>query len=139
MAYRLDLRKRSSQIRGNFVSNPQWCSYGHSDKVLYRTCQKLSSFIESYIMERVRSPSPVMQDYYLKNIFSNMFSNTFFFISDMRVTDHRRYDRLHRKQNRKLRPQECFLKNRSFRKLVILLEKYIKQRQQLQDYVIWKT
>ena len=58
-----------------------------------------------------------------------MFSNTSFFISDMRVTDHRRYDRLHRKQNRELRLQECFLKNRSFRKLVILLEKYIKQRQ----------
>ena len=52
-----------------------------------------------------------------------------FIISDMRVTDHRHYDRLHRKQNRELRLQECFLKNRSFRKLVILLEKYIKQRQ----------
>ena len=52
-----------------------------------------------------------------------------FIISDMRVTDHRHYDRLHRKQNRELRLQECFLKNRSFRKLVILQEKYIKQRQ----------
>ena len=36
-------------------------------------------------------------------------------------------------------PQEDSLKNRSPRKLVILLETYIKHRQLLQDYVISKT
>ena len=40
-------------------------------------------------MEEVRSPSPETQDWYLKNIFSDMLSNTLDFISDMGVTDHK--------------------------------------------------
>ena len=38
-----------------------------------------------------------------------------------------------------LRLEECSLKNRSFWKLAFSLETYMKQRQQLQDYVISKT
>ena len=38
-----------------------------------------------------------------------------------------------------LRLQECSLKNRSFWKLVISLETYMKWRRQLQDYDISKT
>ena len=38
--------------------NRLWCNDGPSEKVLYRTCRKLSSLIENYIMEEVRSPSP---------------------------------------------------------------------------------
>ena len=44
-----------------------WC--GLSEKVFYPNCRNLSSLIENYIMEGVRSPSP-----------------------DMKVTDHRHYD-----------------------------------------------
>ena len=44
-------------------------------------------------MERVRSPSPEMQDCYLKKIFPIMLSSTSLdFILDMGVTDHRHYD-----------------------------------------------
>ena len=44
-------------------------------------------------MEGVRSPSPEIQDYYLKNIFPNMSSDTSLdFISGMGLTDHRHYD-----------------------------------------------
>ena len=40
-------------------------------------------------MEGVRSPSPEIWDYYLKNIFPNMLSNiSLDFILDMGVTDH---------------------------------------------------
>ena len=40
-------------------------------------------------MEGVRSPSPEIWDYYLKNIFPNMLSNiSLGFILDMGVTDH---------------------------------------------------
>ena len=54
----------------------------------------LSALIEIYITEGIRSPSPEIQDYYLKNIFPSMFSNTYSdFISDMVVTDHTQYDR----------------------------------------------
>ena len=57
------------------------------------TCRKLSSFIENYIMEGVRSPSPETQDCYLKNIFPSMLSNiSLDLISVMGVTDHRHYD-----------------------------------------------
>ena len=59
-----------------------------------------------------------------------MLSNTSLdFISDMGVTDHRHYvDNIGSKiENRRL--QESFLKNRSFSKLVITLEIYMKQRQ----------
>ena len=59
-----------------------------------------------------------------------MLLNTFLdFISDMGVTDHRHYvDNTESKiDNRRL--QESFLKNRSFWKLVILLERYMKQGQ----------
>ena len=43
-------------------------------------------------MEGVRSPSPKIYDYYLKNIFPNMLPKTFSdFISDMGVTDHRQH------------------------------------------------
>ena len=59
-----------------------------------------------------------------------MLSNTSLdFISDMGVTDHRHYvDNIESKiENRRL--QESFLKNRSFWKLVILLERYMKQGQ----------
>ena len=49
-------------------------------------------------MEEVRSPSPEIQDCYLKNMFPNKLSNTSLdFISDMEVTDHKHYDRRHRK------------------------------------------
>ena len=44
-------------------------------------------------MERVRSPSPEVYDWYLKSIYPNIFSNTSLdFISDMVVIDHRDYD-----------------------------------------------
>ena len=44
-------------------------------------------------MEGVRSLSPEIQDFYLKNVFPNMLSNTSLdFISDMGVTNHRHYD-----------------------------------------------
>ena len=50
----LDLQKRSSKIRGNFVNdqklnmmNTLWCNDGPSEKFLYRTCWKLSAFIEN--------------------------------------------------------------------------------------------
>ena len=57
-------------------------------KALYRKWCKLSALIENYIMGAVRSPSPKIYDYYVKNIFLNMLSNTFSdFISDMGVTD----------------------------------------------------
>ena len=65
-------------------------------------------------MEGVKSPSPEIQDCYLKSIFPNMLSNTSLdFISDMGVTDHRHdVDNIESKiENRKL--QESFLKNRS--------------------------
>ena len=40
-------------------------------------------------MEGVRSPSPEIWDYYLKNIFPNMLSNiSLDFILDVGVTDH---------------------------------------------------
>ena len=40
-------------------------------------------------MEGVRSPSPEIWDYYLKNIFPNMLSNiSLDFILDMGLTDH---------------------------------------------------
>ena len=45
-------------------------------------------------MEGVRSPSPEIQDCYLKDIFPSILSNTSLdFISDMGVTDDRHYDR----------------------------------------------
>ena len=73
--------------------NKLWCNDGPSEKVLYRTCWKLSYLIENYIMEGVRSPSPEIKDCYLKNIFPDMLSNTSLdFILDMGVTDHRHYD-----------------------------------------------
>ena len=63
------------------------------NKVLYRTCWKLYPLIENYIMERVRSSSPEVYDWYLKSIYPNIFSNTSLdFISDMVVIDHRDYD-----------------------------------------------
>ena len=42
------------------MSDPQgWAIHdGPSEKVLYQTCQKLSSLIENYIMEEVRLPCP---------------------------------------------------------------------------------
>ena len=49
--------------------------------------RKLTPSLESYIMERVRSPSLEILDCYLKNTFPNM-----------RVTDHRHYDRKYRKK-----------------------------------------
>ena len=61
----LDLLKRSSKTRGDFVSDPQvsmiewlWCNNGLSEKVLYWTCRKLFTLIENYIMEGARLPSP---------------------------------------------------------------------------------
>ena len=47
----------------------------------------MSSLIEKYTMEGVRSPSPEIYNCYLKTIFPNMLSNTFLdFITDMGVT-----------------------------------------------------
>ena len=67
---------------------------GPSVKVLYQNSRKLSSFIQNYIMEGVRSPSPGIEDFNLKNIFPNMLSNTFSdFISDVGATYRRHYDR----------------------------------------------
>ena len=52
-------------------------------------------------MERVRSPNPKIQDCYLKNFFPNLLSSTFSdFIPDMRLTDHRHYDRSYGKKIR---------------------------------------
>ena len=81
-------------------------------------------------MEGNRSPSPEIWDCYLKNIFPNMFSNTSLdFILDMGVTDHDNIiDNIENKK-KNLLLQEYSLKNRSFWKLVILLETYMKQRQ----------
>ena len=59
-----------------------------------------------------------------------MLPNTsLYFIPDMGVTDHIHYvDNIESKmENRRL--QESFFKNRSFWKLVISLETYMKQRQ----------
>ena len=44
-------------------------------------------------MERVRPPSPEIQDCYLEKIFPSMLSNTLDFILDMGVTENRHYDR----------------------------------------------
>ena len=45
-------------------------------------------------MEEVRSASPEICGCYLKNIAPNMFPNTSLdFISDMRLTDYKHYDR----------------------------------------------
>ena len=67
---------------------------GPSEKVLYRTCRKLPSLIENYIMEEVLSPSPEILDCYLKIIFTIMLSNkSLDFISDMGVTAHKHYER----------------------------------------------
>ena len=45
-------------------------------------------------MEEDKWPSPEIKDCYLKNIFANIFlsDTSFNSISDMGVTDHRRYD-----------------------------------------------
>ena len=59
-----------------------------------------------------------------------MLLNTFLdFISDMGVTDHRYYVNNTESKIDNRRLQESFLKNRSFWKLVILLERYMKQGQ----------
>ena len=66
----------------------------HQKKVLYQAWWKLTWSFENYIRERVRSPSPEIQNYYLENIFPNLLWNTSSdFIPDMRVTDQRHYDR----------------------------------------------
>ena len=55
----------------------------------------LSSLIENYIMEEVKSPTPEKR---FKDDFSNMLSSASRnFISDMEVTDHKHYHQLHGK------------------------------------------
>ena len=49
-------------------------------------------------MEGVRSPSPEIQNCYFSDMLSNVYLD---FISDVRVTDHRHYDRYYTKYNRK--------------------------------------
>ena len=74
---------------------------------------------ENYIMERARSPSSEIWDSYLKNNFPNMLSKT----------DHDNIiDNIENKKE-DLHLQEYSLKNRSFWKLVLSLETYMKQRQ----------
>ena len=64
------------------------------------------------------SPSPEIEDCYLKNIFPNMLSSiSLDFISNMEVTDNK-----NKIDNFQL--QECSLKHRSFWKLLISLETY---------------
>ena len=79
-------------------------------------------------MERVRSPSPEIYDWNLKNIFFN----TLRCQTHLRILfDHRHYDQQYRKKVENIRLQGYFSKNRSFWKLVISLETYVKQRQKL--------
>ena len=100
IAYHWTFGKDSQQIDKIFEQsriNYDTIDYGVTvdrQKVLYQAWWKLTSSFENYIMEWVRSPSPEIYDCYLKNIFSNLLSNTFSdFIPDMGVTDHRHYDR----------------------------------------------
>ena len=59
-----------------------------------------------------------------------MLSNmSFDYISGMGVTDHKHYDLDTENKVENLRLHECSLKNRSFWKLVISLETYMKRRQ----------
>ena len=82
----LDLRIRLSKIRQNFCEqstiNYDKIDYDvtvdHQKNVLYEAWWKLTSLFENYIRERVRSPSPEIQNYYLENTFPNLLWNTFF-------------------------------------------------------------
>ena len=54
----LKLRKVLWVIHNYIWCNRVLCNDGPSEKVLYKTWQNLSSLIENYIMEGVRSPTP---------------------------------------------------------------------------------
>ena len=71
------------------------------------------------------SPSPEIEDCYLKNIFPNMLSSIpLDFISNMEVTDHKHYINDIENKIDNFQLQECSLKHRSFWKLLISLETY---------------